>query len=199
MGIFDSKLASCQPLVCASCMLVCAHKKPWRKKGKEKHVIRSESEKAAGDNTSLDALMSSTPGIILQMSGFLTSNCFWAATVFVDYSTSYMYTHLQWGQTLIESIEAKASYEKMAETFGIILKKFHTDNGIFAEEGFKSKMSNNNQTIGYCGVGAHFKTEQPRLLLFIFILFILFRSLWLDSLLIIGWYYSIPEQRLYDH
>ena len=58
MGIFDSKLASCQPPVCASCMFGCAHKKPWRVKGKEKHVIRSESETATGDNTSLDALTS---------------------------------------------------------------------------------------------------------------------------------------------
>ena len=45
----------------------------------------------------------------------------------------------------------------MAETFGIVVKKFHTDNGIFAEEGFKSDVSNNNQTISYCGVGAHFQ------------------------------------------
>ena len=28
MGIFDSKLAFCQPPVCASCMFGCAHKKP---------------------------------------------------------------------------------------------------------------------------------------------------------------------------
>ena len=35
MGIFDSKPASCQPPVFASCMLVCEHKKPWRVKGKE--------------------------------------------------------------------------------------------------------------------------------------------------------------------
>ena len=34
MGIFDSKLASCQPPVCASCMFGCAQKKPWRVKGK---------------------------------------------------------------------------------------------------------------------------------------------------------------------
>ena len=78
MGIFDSKLAFCQPPVCALCMFGCAHKKPWRLKGKEKHVIRSESETAAGDNISLDALTSSTPGIIPQISGFLTSDCFWA-------------------------------------------------------------------------------------------------------------------------
>ena len=82
MGIFDSKLASCQPPVCASCMIGCAHKKPWRVKVKEKHGIRSESETASGDNTSLDALTSSTPGIIPKMSGFLTSDCFWAATGF---------------------------------------------------------------------------------------------------------------------
>ena len=45
----------------------------------------------------------------------------------------------------------------MAESFGIRVKKFHTDNGIFAEEGFKSDVSDNNQTISYCGVGAHFQ------------------------------------------
>ena len=71
------------------------------------------------------------------MSGFLTSDRLWAATIFVEHSTSYMYTHLQRVQTLIESIEVKAAYERMAATFGIRVKKYHTDNGIFAEEGFK--------------------------------------------------------------
>ena len=63
-----------------------------------------------------------------------------------------MYTHLQQGQTLIESIEEKSEYEQMAATFGIRVKKFHTDNGIFAEEGFKRDVSDNHQTISYCGV-----------------------------------------------
>ena len=74
----------------------------------------------------------------------LTSDRLWAATFFVDHATSYIYTHLQQGQTLIESNEAKAAYEQMAAAFGIIVKKFHTDNGIFAEEGFKSDVSDNN-------------------------------------------------------
>ena len=105
----------------------------------------------------MDALTSSTPGIIPQMSGFLTSNRFGAATVFVDHETSYMNTHLQRGQTLIESIEAKAAYERIVANFGIRVKKFHTDNGIFTEEGFKRDVSDNNQTISFCGVGAHFQ------------------------------------------
>ena len=70
-----------------------------------------------------------------------------------------MYTHLQRGQTLIKFIKAKAAYEQMAANFGIRVKKFHTGNGIFAEEGFKSDMSDNNQTISYCGVRAHFQNE----------------------------------------
>ena len=106
MGIFNYKLESCQPPVCALCMFGCAHKKPWRVKEKNKHVIRSKSETAAGYNTSLDVLMSSTPGIIPQMSGFLTSDRFWEETVFVDHVTSYIYTHLQRRQPLIESIKA---------------------------------------------------------------------------------------------
>ena len=111
MGIFDYKLAYFQLPVCVSYMFGCAHKKPWRVKGKDKHVIRSESETAVGDNKYLYALTSSTPGIIPQMSGFLTSDRFWAATFFVDHATSYMYTHLQRGQTLIKSIESKTAFE----------------------------------------------------------------------------------------
>ena len=91
----------------------------------------------------------------MTLSGGLTSNRFWAATVFVDHATSYMYTHLQRSQTPIESIEAKVAYECMAATFGIRVKKFHTDNGIFEEEDFKRNVSDNNQTISYCGVRAH--------------------------------------------
>ena len=45
----------------------------------------------------------------------------------------------------------------MTETFGIRVKKFYTDNGIFAEEGFNSDVSDNNQTISYCRSGAHFQ------------------------------------------
>ena len=68
-----------------------------------------------------------------------------------------MYTHIQQGQTLIKSIKAKAVYEQKAATFGIRVKKFHTENRFFAEEGFESDVSDNNETISYCEVGAHFQ------------------------------------------
>ena len=70
-----------------------------------------------------------------------------------------MYNYPQRGQTLIEYIEAKSEYERMVATFGIRVKKFHTDNGIFTEKGFKSDVSDNYQTISYCGVGVHFQNR----------------------------------------
>ena len=47
----------------------------------------------------------------------------------------------------------------MASNFGIRVNKFHTNNGIFAEEGFKSDMLDNNQTMSYFGVGSHFQNR----------------------------------------
>ena len=68
-----------------------------------------------------------------------------------------MYTHLQGGQNLIESIKSKAAYEQIAATFGIRVKNFYTDNRIFAEKRLKSDGSNNDETMSYCGVEAHFQ------------------------------------------
>ena len=51
----------------------------------------------------------------------------------------------------------QSSLQANDSNLGTRVKKFHTDNGIFAEEGFKSDVSDNNQTIRYCGVGAHFQ------------------------------------------
>ena len=45
----------------------------------------------------------------------------------------------------------------MAATFGIRVKKFHIDNVIFVEEGFKRDVLDINQTISYCGVAVHFQ------------------------------------------
>ena len=35
------------------------------------------------------------------------------------------------------------------------IEKYRADNGIFADKGFKDEVYQSNQTISYCGVGAH--------------------------------------------
>ena len=47
-----------------------------------------------GDGVSVDQIVSAQPGLIPQMSGFLTSKILWGATTFVDHVSDYVYVHL---------------------------------------------------------------------------------------------------------
>ena len=38
---------------------------------------------------------------------------------------------------------------------GHTMKHYHADNGRFADEGFKNDLNDKDQTITFCGVGAH--------------------------------------------
>ena len=75
LGILPKRLLECKdklPL-CVACQFGCAHRRPWRK-GKKKGSIRKKDQTVPGDATSMDQIVSSQPGIIPQMPGFLTSN-----------------------------------------------------------------------------------------------------------------------------
>ena len=56
---------------------------------------------------------------------------------------------------LDQTINTKLAFEKVAATYGVTVKHYHADNGHFACKGFRDTVSNANQTITFCGVGAH--------------------------------------------
>jgi len=58
-------------------------------------------------------------------------------------------------QTQESTLEAKAGYERHANTHGISVKSYRADNGRFAEEDFRNEVKRCLQTISFCGVGAH--------------------------------------------
>ena len=43
----------------------------------------------------------------------------------------------------------------MADTFGVKINRYHSENGIFAEQPFRSAIEGSKQTITFCGVGFH--------------------------------------------
>ena len=61
--------------------------------------------------TSMDHLVSAQPGLIPQMSGFLTNLRITGATVFVDHFSDHVYVYLMKDLSLEETILAKAAYE----------------------------------------------------------------------------------------
>lgn len=154
-GAIPRRLESVPHPKCVSCIFGRSHHRPWRAKGKNKKSIRSVEDTKPGDNASIDAMTSRTPGLIPQMSGFLTSKRYWAATIFVDHATSYGYVYLQEDQTLDSTLAAKTAYERHANSFGVDIRRYHADNGRFADASFQEVINSNNQQLKCCAIGTH--------------------------------------------
>ena len=156
-GYLPKRLLKCQdkPPKCIACQFGTAHRRPWRVKGKKSGSIRKENEKKPGDGTSIDQIVSAQPGLIPQMAGFLTNERLWGTTTFVDHVSDFVYVHLMKNFTLEETLKAKRAYEKLLHDAGHTAKHYRADNGRFADSGFHKDITDHDQTIDFCGVGAH--------------------------------------------
>ena len=54
-------------------------------------------------------MVSAQPGLIPQMSGFLTNQRLWGATTFVDNVSDYVYVHLMRDLSLTDTLLAKSA------------------------------------------------------------------------------------------
>eukprot|EP00956_Cyclotella_meneghiniana_P001276 scaffold1377_cov23-Cyclotella_meneghiniana.AAC.1 len=156
-GFLPKILLQCKDNVpkCVACEFGTAHRRPWQFKGKQSGSIRKEKQVKSGDGQSIDQIVSAQPGLIPQMSGFLTSARYYGATTIVDHVTDYVYVHLMKELSLEETIKAKRAWEKILHDAGHTAKHYQADNGRFADKGFQDDCDAHNQTISYCGVGAH--------------------------------------------
>jgi hypothetical protein len=84
-----------------SCIFGTAHHKPRHSKG-AKGSIQKEEDDASGKCVSIDHMISAQPGLIPQMAGFLTNLRIWAASIFVDHYSDYVYVALLRNLTLDE-------------------------------------------------------------------------------------------------
>ena len=57
------------------------------------------------------------------------------------------------------TLQAKAAFEKWALQYGVSINNYHADNGRFAEQGFRTAVSNANQGISCCAVDAHHQSH----------------------------------------
>jgi len=156
-GVLPKYLLECRasPPLCIECQFGQAHCRPWRTKGKKSGSIRCDEHKEPGDGTSIDQIISAQPGLIPQMSGFLTGDRIWGATTFCDHVTDYVYVHLMRNFTLAETLLAKTAYEKLLAQAQHQVKHYHADNGRFSDNDFLKSINDHDQKITFCGIGAH--------------------------------------------
>ena len=142
LGVIPRRLSQCPVPLCGSCAYGKAHKRAKRTKTKASTQPAKPIE-APGDCVSVDVLVSSTPGLIAQMSGGLTKKRYKYACIFVDHYSDLGYVHLLQEQTGEALLEAKESFELYAESMGVATKHYHADNGIFAGKAWKQACSEN--------------------------------------------------------
>ena len=140
---------------CPGCEFGKGHKRPWRVKGSPGGSIKKEFETNPGDAVSTDQIVSAQEGLIPQVTGTLTSARITGATVFVDHASSYMYVHLMRSLSTECTLEAKAACERIFATYGHKVRRYRADNGRFADKDFLESVKTCNQSISFCGVGAH--------------------------------------------
>ena len=106
VGFLPKRLTEFQnkPPIFVACQFGAAHLRPWRTKGKKSESSCRPEQTNPGDGVLVDQIISSQPGLLPQMSGFLTRHRFWGCTTFVDHISDYVYVHLIRDLSLYETM-----------------------------------------------------------------------------------------------
>jgi transposase InsO family protein len=153
-GEIPKRLTKVKPPRCAGCLFGKMTKVPWQTKSKADSQMHQATH--AGECVSVDQLQSTQAGFFAQLKGRLKTKRY-AATIFVDHFSRLRYIHLMTSMTSEETVQAKRTFELFTPDHGVAIKRYHADNGRFADTAFKQHCKQSNQTISYCGFNAPFQ------------------------------------------
>jgi hypothetical protein len=153
-GDLPAYLGRVKPPKCAACMFGKATRRAWRSRSPA-NKLSTPPATSPGAVVAIDQMISSTPGLIAQISGFITKKRYKVTTVFVDHFSGLSFVYLQKSTSGAETVEAKCAFERYACAHGVTVRHYHADNGIFAEAEFIKAVEAGQQSISYCAVNAH--------------------------------------------
>jgi hypothetical protein len=103
----------------------------------------------------MDQIVLVQPGLIPQMSGFLTNRRIWGCTTFCDHVSDFVYVHLMCNFTINETLFAPKAFEKVLAQANWHVKHYHANNGALVHKSFMEEVNHKDQKITFCGVGGH--------------------------------------------
>jgi len=125
MGWMDPKLSNCEIPKCAGCLYGKATCKPWRTKAVTSSIL---SVNRPGEVVFIDQLTVTTPGLIGQVTGFLTQERYFHATVFLDHFSDLPNIVFQRSFTGEDTVRAKINFEGYARQHDVKVMHYHMDN-----------------------------------------------------------------------
>jgi hypothetical protein len=110
-GITPRRLSKCRVPICSACLY---SKMIWRGKPLKKNGRETELSRRPGQVVSVDQLVSHTPGLIAQMTGFLATRRYKYITIYVDQFSRLGFIYLQKTASAEETIEGKKAFDTYA-------------------------------------------------------------------------------------
>ena len=74
--------------------------------------------------------------------------------VFIDHASGYVRIKHQVAINATENVKEKLTFEREAQSQGVVIKGYHTDNGIFNSSDFMEELMRKQQKIIFSGAGA---------------------------------------------
>jgi hypothetical protein len=108
-----------------------------------------------GHIISIDQLVSPTPGLIAQMTGFMTKQQYQYATVYVDQASGLGCVYLQKTASATKTLEGKLAFERYCLHQGVVVCGYHADNGIFKAHDWVQACYQHDQSLTFAAFGAH--------------------------------------------
>jgi hypothetical protein len=159
---FNVPSASCDGLLCAACATANATRRAPSINGVTssagKEMVLKEGHVEPGDCVSCDHFSSPVKGRVMATSGHSSSaHGYTCGTIFVDHCSGYIFVHPQKTNSAEETIRSKLLVEREAADVGKKIKSYHSDNGVFNSDEFKSHCDELDQVLTFSGVGAKFQ------------------------------------------
>jgi transposase InsO family protein len=154
--------SSCEGLLCAACEVAKAKR---RSPGirptvspPDKLIVLKQDDLKPGDCISCDHFLSPIPGRVVAESGHSSSSHgYTCGTIYVDHATGYVFVSNQKTTSAAETIRGKMLFEREASEVDVRVKRYHSDNGVFSSDEFKTHCQSRKQKLSFSGVGAKFQ------------------------------------------
>jgi GAG-pre-integrase domain len=154
--------SKCEHPQCASCRFGKARKRPTGSTvttPTNTSFIKS-NDLYAGQCVSMDHFVVTEKGRLFQSRGKTSSDLMYTGgIIFCDHATGYLSLFYHVHQNLQETMEAKQRFEHEMFQHGVMIHKYHTDDGIFAARDFIASIEDKQQAIKFSGSGAHHQND----------------------------------------
>ena len=152
-------VANCERPKCSACEFGKGHRRPNKINTTKKNPMKDQD---LNTNHLLTEHMVSEDHYILRPPGRLyhtkeksdQSDMFSGGCVFSEHASGYVRIKHQVDINDTETFNAKLTFDREAQSQGVVIKRYHTDNGIFNSSEFMEELSKNQQKIRFSGAGA---------------------------------------------